>query len=417
MAKEIVPFELPELPADLEAFLEEESNVTPRGATPTLNPGGKRWTIIVNGESKTLMRADADGDEVPVQIFRGFVLAHSPTRGRTYYSSGFDPNKPGRPTCWSEDGIAPDERVPLADRPKLDNGKPASKCSACPMSVKGSQVADDGRDVKACKEHQLLAIVPAKRFDIPPLRLKLSITSIYDGKQPEREQTGWFSWSRYLDQLVKQLGEHRAHTVRVLTKIKFDPKENYPKLLFAIDRATTTDELQLLIPILKEQKESLTAMTSRLIGAGPLPPEAGSDDKDDDEDDTDEEPTPSPKPKPKPTRTAAPADDDEDTPQVLTGKAAAAAEAKARAAKDVTPPKPAKPARPPVDYDDDPVPVAMRPKPAINGKPPARVTPTDDEEDEKPPAPEGKTKAPADEPKTAAKSGSSIASIVGEWDD
>lgn len=385
----VTVWEMPKLPAEVADFFDKESNIQPREMVPTLNPGGKRWKIVIGGDEKVLMRKDADGDEVPLQIFRGFVLGYGEHRGRTYYSSGYDETRPGRPTCWSEDNIKPDVRVPDGDRQN-------AVCNGCPMSIKGSQVSQDGRDVKACKEHLLLSLVPNRNLgEYPPLRLKLSITSIYDGKQPEREQTNWFSWSRYLDHLLKIMPQN-VHTARVLTKVKFDSTVQYPKLLFQAERQAETEEFVALVKILREEKETIKAMTSGLIPSGALGVKAGEDAKSDSEDE-DDQPAPVKKSSPAPTKKAAPPDEED---EVIPPKKAAA---KAEAAKDVTPKKPK------VDPDEDAeVPQGMR----------AKKSDPDDEEAPKKVngAAAVEAKAP-DDPKPATPGKGNIKDLLKDWDD
>ena len=378
---DVTVWEMPKLPAEVADFFDKESNIQPRETIPTLNPGGKRWTIIVDGDSKVLMRKDSDGDEVPLQIFRGFVLGYGDKRGRTYYSSGYDETKPGRPTCWSEDSIKPDARVPDGDRQN-------AVCNGCPMSIKGSQVSQDGRDVKACKEHLLLSLVPNRNLgEYPPLRLKLSITSIYDGKHPEHEQTNWFSWSRYIDHLIKIMPQN-VHTARVLTKIKFDSTVQYPKLLFQAERQAEPEEFVTLVKILREEKETIKTMTSGLMPSGQLGVKAGVSEEDEDD-----------QPSPAPTRKAAPTEDED---EVIPPKKPSV---RAATATDVTP-KP----KPKVDPDEDAeVPVAMRAK---------RADP--DDEDAPPKKTNGAStvaaKAP-DDPKPATPGKGNIKDLLKDWDD
>lgn len=343
--QEVALFEMPALPAEYKSFLEESANVAPRDTTPTLNPGGRKWTVIIDGKETVLMRKDSEGEQVPVQIFRGFVVAHNTLRGRTYYASTFDAKKPGRPTCWSEDSVKPDDRVPATD-------KQNKVCNGCKQSVKGSAVADDGRETKACKEHQLVAIMPTQRLltdDFPVLRLKLSITSIYDGKDQPHEQEGWYAWGPYLQHLLAIMPQN-CHTARVETLIKFDTGSgiNWPKLLFKAARHVTGEEYIRLVDIMREQKDHLTTMVSALMPAGALLPKAGGADEEDEAPapqkakvaDPEEEEAPIPKKSsPAPTRkpvAVEPEEEETAEANAAAAKAAAAKAAKAKAAAQTT---------------------------------------------------------------------------------
>lgn len=358
--QEVALFEMPALPAEYKSFLEESANVAPRDTTPTLNPGGRKWTVIIDGKETVLMRKDSEGEQVPVQIFRGFIVAHNILRGRTYYASTFDAKKPGRPTCWSEDSVKPDDRVPATD-------KQNKVCNGCKQSVKGSAVADDGRETKACKEHQLVAIMPTQRLltdDFPVLRLKLSITSIYDGKDQPHEQEGWYAWGPYLQHLLAIMPQN-CHTARVETLIKFDTGSgiNWPKLLFKAARHVTGEEYIRLVDIMREQKDHLTTMVSALMPAGALLPKAGGAEEEDEAPpakvtDPEEEEAPAPKKSSAaPTRKPAAAEEEEAPKAKAKPKAADPEEEEAPA------PKKAKPFEPEEDkHPEEDVPKGMKKK-------------------------------------------------------
>lgn len=291
--------DIPALPAELEEFFEQEANIIPRAQVPTLSPGGKKWTINLEGDSTVLMRKNADGDEEPVQVFSVIVLAHNKNRGRSYYSSGFDPAKPARPDCWSDDAVRPSEQV-------KDPPSKTRKCNDCPMSVKGSKVQDNGKEGTACSLHKMLVVVPANRIDFEPLRLKIAITSDY---APDTEGNGWYAFSGYLKFLLARMGSKKAHTVRVVTKMKFDPGVNYPKILFSASRPTTDDELIQIVEVLKTKKDKIEGLLTGNYepqADAPAEPEHAASSADDGEDEDDAPaPAPAPKPAPKPAPAAA----------------------------------------------------------------------------------------------------------------
>ena len=228
------------VPAHLQAFAEElGTNITERGTTPSLSYGGKVWTISLNGEKTKLVKRNEDGDEEPRQIMRVVILDFAKRRGRTYYEGSYDPDKVGAPICWSDDGLEPHASV----------AEPQCKtCAACPMSAKGSKVTDNGKAVKACSEHRMLAVVPAGQLDFTPLRLKLAITSDWDKQSPDMEASNWFAFSNYTDNL-KVRGV--AHTAMMVTKMKFDPTADYPKVMFSPDRYLDEEESATVLPLVK----------------------------------------------------------------------------------------------------------------------------------------------------------------------
>lgn len=244
--------ELPPMSAEVAAFFEEEANIKPKTTVPSLSPGGKKWTLSLDGQDTVLSRTNAEGDVEPIQIFKGFVLAAADRRGRAYYTGGYDPAKPGIPVCWSDDGVKPHDKVDQKQNPT---------CDGCPMSMKNSKITDSGKGVRACSEHRMLAVIPASKLDFPFLRLKISITSDWDGQSPDHEAAGWYAWSNYLDVLRARM-PNACHTARVVTKMKFDPNVDYPKILFSMDRGTTPEEQAVLVPRLRAEKATLDALIS-----------------------------------------------------------------------------------------------------------------------------------------------------------
>jgi hypothetical protein len=227
----------PTLPAELAAQFDEHSNLPERATVPSLSYKGKVWAITMSGEETKIEGKNSDGDLVPLPVMRVIVLDWAKERGRAYYPGAYDPAKAAMPDCWSDDGAAPSANVkePMA-----------TACKTCPMAAKGSRVTDNGKEVTACQLHRMIAVVPAaKPLDFPPLRLKLAVTSDYDGQSPDHEANGWFAFRNYTDQL-KARGV--KHTALLVTKMKFDPNVAYPKVLFSADKWTPAETVQALMP-------------------------------------------------------------------------------------------------------------------------------------------------------------------------
>lgn len=217
-----------QLPAYLaDAMGELGTNIPDRQTVPSLSYEGKTWQIIKEGNKTKLQAANSDGDMVPIPIMRVVVLNFNADRGRAYYTGTYDPSRTDRPKCWSADGRTPDPSV---------QEKQSAQCNGCPMSVKGSKV-QDGKEMVACSQHRMLAVVPGYDIQADPLRLKIAVTSDYDKEIVEH---GWFAFRQYID-FLKARGI--THTGLVITKIKFDPNAQYPKLLFSLDRILTPEEL------------------------------------------------------------------------------------------------------------------------------------------------------------------------------
>lgn len=221
MANELTAFVPGQIPAHIQALNDREAgNIQDRASTPSLSYGGKQWAITLNGETTVMTKKDDDGERVPLQVMKVIILNFAPHRGRAFYEGAYDSKNPLPPTCWSDDSKTPDKSI---DEPQ------AAKCDGCPMSAKGSKVNDKGQATTACQQHLMLAVVPAANPKFTPLRMKLAITSIYDDRSPQLEAQNWFSFDKYKAFLRTNNCKHSAS---VVTKLKFDPNEVYPKVIF-----------------------------------------------------------------------------------------------------------------------------------------------------------------------------------------
>lgn len=249
------------LPAHLTNFFESEgSNIAPRTTVPSLSPEGKVWTISINGQKTKLQRRNTDGDLEPMPIMKVVVLDYAKQRGRAYYEGEYDPNNVSAPVCWSDDGVTPDDNLPgpFPAGTQVEPGssrKISAACATCPMAVKGSKVIPGtNKAVTACSQHRMLAVIPdpaLKLKDIPPLRLKIAMTSDWDKQSPDQEAQGWLAWSNYVDWLTAR---NVKHTAAIVTKMKFDPDAAYPKIFFAAERPLDPDELALVGPLSKSDE-------------------------------------------------------------------------------------------------------------------------------------------------------------------
>jgi hypothetical protein len=240
MSNALAMFEQSSVPAHIKAHFEKHRNIPDRETVPSLSPEGKHWTISVNGE-KTTMMTEVDGEQVPAQVMRVVVLDWNKRQGRSYFGgSTYDSKKPGKPICWSDDSIKPDASIKVAP---FDGW--VGNCTGCPMSVKGSK-SDGEYQGYACGTHRMLAVVPANRLNFTPLRLKISQTSDYDGLSPDQDAQKWFAFKQFIQYLQ---GHGYTDTGAFVTKMKFDPKANWPKIKFQPDRWLSDEELVMVEPV------------------------------------------------------------------------------------------------------------------------------------------------------------------------
>lgn len=380
------------LPAHLQDMA-AEGNITERATVPTLSYEGKTWTIIKDGEKKKLTRKNEDGDVEPITTMRVIILGYNDRRGRAYYEGAYDPSKVAAPTCWSEDGLTASARVSDEACPSLDR-----TCQNCPMAAKGSKVTEQGKQITACSQHRMLAVVPAARPDFQPLRLKLAMTSDWDKDGTDLQSQGWYAFQQFLDQFrAKKV----PHTALVVTKMRFDPNVAFPKVVFSPDRWLTAEELAIVKPVAKSDE------VKQLLN-GTWSPNGGDGTKA--EDDAPAAPAPAKKAPAKLAAKPAPEPDDEEEEQ-----------------EETPPPKPAKkaPAKkaaPPPEPEDDeaeddglegledeaeeeaPPPRKAAPKPAAKAPAKKAAPPPEEDEDDGMGDLEGEIETPAPKPaKKAAK--------------
>jgi hypothetical protein len=217
------------------------NNIAGNTSVPSLTFAGKVWTINANGEKKQVMRV-VDGEEIPTPMVRVIILAAGQKRGRAYYEGEYDPANISKPLCWSVDGEKPDTAVPEPQH---------TKCASCPKSVKGSKITPQGKPSTACAPHRMLVVVPANNLDHEPLRLKIAITSDWDANSKDQQLQGWYAFSQYKDNL-------RANGIfnlpGVVTRIKFDNNESYPKLLFNSECEIDEAELDKVCDLAESEK-------------------------------------------------------------------------------------------------------------------------------------------------------------------
>jgi hypothetical protein len=225
------------VPAHIASFVDErETNLIERNRIPTLNYAGKVWSISLPDGSRTnLTRRNEDGDSEPVQTLRVIVMDYAKHRGRAYYEGAYDPEKISLPACWSDDGEKPSAQVA---EPK------SASCRTCPLAAKGSKITEAGKAVTACSQQRHIVVLPlVGEMKLPPLRLKLAITSLFDKQSPDLEKEGWRAFENYVDFLR---GNGAKHTATIVTKMRFDPNANYPKVIFSAERWLEPHEMEVV---------------------------------------------------------------------------------------------------------------------------------------------------------------------------
>lgn len=235
---EIIPFDSTSggamaVPDYVTALLGEDGNIAARMSINALSYKGKTWRRIVDGEETMLTERNGDGDTVPKTIINLVVLDHNKGRSRAFYKGEYVEGANAAPDCYSGDGIKPDENV---------KEKECTTCAACPNAVKGSKITNNNKATTACSPFKRIAVVPSGKgiASHPEMLLRLAQTSVWDKDNKEEEAKGWYAWDQYLDMLRARGAKH---TAAVETRVKFDMRQAYPKLLFTASRWLAPDEV------------------------------------------------------------------------------------------------------------------------------------------------------------------------------
>lgn len=381
----IVPFAQAQVPAHIQKEVGGGlANIPEKINIPQLSFRGKVWRQVIDGEERTLVNKE---DE-PVSTVHIIVLNHNKARSRAFYEGAFEEGKSQPPACWSSDGDTPD---PDVKEPQ------AKSCAKCPNSVKGSKITPNGKETTACSVFKRLAVVPLSDLSCPPMLLRLAQTSMWDKNNAENEEKGYYAWDQYLDMLRAR---GALHTGLVATKVRFDSRVAYPKLVFAASRWLEPEELKEVKPLF-ESEEVLKLLNASEAKAAERKPATEKDDEDEvvppkkstkaaPKDEDEEEPAP-----PKKAKKSVADDEDEPAPVKAkpNGKTAPVAD------EEEEEPAPPKKAKKPVVIDADEEESAPAPKKA------KKAAPAEDEEES--PAPKGKAK----------KTGDGLADLVEEFDD
>jgi len=300
-------------PAKLPSFAKQRSG-PPSALTKALagsGGGGYPRKISIKGG---VFRLIADGKEVAAieERYLDVVLVNAaPTVSRAFYKTKFKEAESSAPVCWSNNGDTPDTTVPSPQ---------AVKCATCPMNIKGS---GDG-DTRACRFNQRIAVVLANDMQGNIMQVTVPAKSLFG-----KEDNGNFPLQAY----ARWLSAQSIEPNEVITRMKFDTKEESPKLFFKTMRWLEDEEFEMVDTQCKAENatKAIDAPTYGNAGNKQL---AAPKDEDDEEFETKKKPAPkdedeedAPPPPPKKKAPApTPDDDEEDAPPPSPKKKAAPAE-------------------------------------------------------------------------------------------
>lgn len=206
MSQELVPFDA-KLPAHLKALADtvnaDDLISGAGGGFPVISIKGKVFHEVRGGERRLITRADSEEPAASIEVV---ILRANPALSKTYYSEGYTDGSEEKPTCYSNDGVAP----------ALDAAEPqAQKCATCPHNQWGSKITENGAKGKACADFRRMAVAPLGQLNDPML-IRVPAASLKALKE-------------YGDTLKKRGVKYPM----VVTKVGFDYSVAHPQLKFS----------------------------------------------------------------------------------------------------------------------------------------------------------------------------------------
>lgn len=198
-------------------FLRQSDDITKMlaggGSGKQISIKGGVWRMIVGGEE---IAKNED------RAMNFVVVAAAPKVHRTFYMGKYEEGKDVGPTCWSADGVKPNDEVPADQRQ-------SSTCDKCAQNIAGSGEGNS----RACRYSRRLAVVLDNDLEGNIYRLQLPAKSMF-GK-PEGDKMP-------LDAYAKFLAGHGVPITGVVTEARFDTSEAVPVLKFRAVRPLTREE-------------------------------------------------------------------------------------------------------------------------------------------------------------------------------
>lgn len=275
------------LPAHLQGTVgKEEFDEFAGGVTSgfaVISYRGRTWRVKKGGEEQVYLNEEQEA----VQSIAVVLVKSNKLPSKVFYESQYNEGDSGPPSCWSANGLKPDDGVESPVHPT---------CQACPNNAWGSKISENGNKTRACSdvrrcavvfEHQLEEHVAGERdiTDVDVMLLRIPPATLNPLK----------------DYVEKTLKPKSIAPFMLITKVGFDTEVAYPKLTFRGLRFLSADEFAAISQlrdgeearrILNESLENVTDDGEGTTGNGGEVP-AGTAQT------AAEAPTPAPSPSPK----------------------------------------------------------------------------------------------------------------------
>lgn len=200
-------------------YLREAADATTKDIAGS--SGGKQisikggvWRMVVGGEEV------AKNEERAMNFV---VIASGKGVTRTFYADKYEEGKDIKPSCWSAEGVVPNEEV---------KNPQAKSCATCPQNIEGS---GDGK-ARACRYSKRLAVALENDIGGNIYRLSVPAKSYFGRAEGEKMPLQAFG---------KFLSGHGIPITGIVTEARFDTAEAVPVLKFRAVRPLTKDEWEL----------------------------------------------------------------------------------------------------------------------------------------------------------------------------
>ena len=202
------------------------------GGFPVISIKGKVFHIQ-RGDERELVTKTGTDDE-PASALEVVILSVNPNKSKVFYNSGFVEGSVAKPTCYSNDGLAP---ASDAEEPQ------SKKCNVCPHNQWGSRITENGGKGKACGDSMRLCVAPAGMINDPML-LRVPAATL-----------------KTLGQYGSQLAKRGVEPQYVVTRVGFDYNVAHPALTFKAMRFVEEAELATVETTLTDEADIIDQIT------------------------------------------------------------------------------------------------------------------------------------------------------------
>lgn len=212
---------------------------------------GKEWTLQYRGETYDFPLVEEDVQDktgkwktVMVPAIDVIIVRQARGKSKTYFEKYEEGSNDG-PTCWSTDGITPDDSVP-------DEDKQCTACAVCPLNA--LQTNPQGFKSKPCSDYKRIAVL--LKPDITEEMLGSPLMEPVFLRVPASSLS---ALSQYGDKL--QRADNTPY-MALFTRIGFEKEKSYPRFTFRPMETLADDNVDFVL----EMRDDPAAL--RIVGEG-----------------------------------------------------------------------------------------------------------------------------------------------------